>query len=294
LDLGINFFDTAEAYNDGESESALGTALKKVTKSRQEYYVATKISPDHLGSEKDIRNSCEQSLKNLQLDYVDLYQIHWPNHDVDLKAPLKTLKALQKEGKIRHIGISNFGVKDMKKCHEAAKEVGVDIVTNQLPYSLLHRSIEYDILDDCQKYHFNVLAYSALGQGILTGKYKTLEDLQANEGLQATRYFENKEKNRKGCEKEIVKCLEKLFEICDENKVSMSNLALHWALKQKGITTLIIGASRPDQLDKDVEALSVKLKNEKEIFQTMEKYSEPVKEYLGRNPDLWEDESRYR
>jgi aryl-alcohol dehydrogenase-like predicted oxidoreductase len=294
LDLGINFFDTAEAYNDGESETALGKALKKVNKSRKEYYIATKISPDHLTSEETIRKCCEQSLKNLELEYIDLYQIHWPNHDIDLKTPLKTLKALQKEGKIRHIGISNFGVQDMKKCYQAAKEVGVNIITNQLPYSLLHRAIEYEILDDCVEYGYSIMAYSALAQGILTGKYKTLEDLQSNEGLQATRYFENKEKNRKGCEKDIVKCLEKLFEICDENKVEMADLVLHWSLKQKGITTLIIGASRPDQLDKNFEALSIKLKNEKEIFKLMEEVSEPVKQYLGKNPDLWEDESRYR
>jgi len=272
--------------------------LAKTGKKRSDYYIATKINPDHLVSEEQIRQSCSQSLQNLGTDYIDLYQIHWPNHNLDLQNPLKTLKALQDEGKIRAIGVSNFGVLDSTDLFAAASAVGCRVIANQLPYSLLTRAIEYGIIDKCLEYHLSILAYSPLAQGLLSGKYKTLEDCLKNAGLSRSRLFlpnrsSKSRHNDPGCEKELIEFLKKMDAVCGEMKASMAHLALYWLLKQKGISTIIVGASRPDQLESNVKALQV---NEEQVLNTLNQISEPVKLALGSNPDLWDSgaKSRYR
>eukprot|EP00026_Physarum_polycephalum_P011700 Phypoly_transcript_11941.p1 GENE.Phypoly_transcript_11941~~Phypoly_transcript_11941.p1 ORF type:complete len:218 (+),score=33.25 Phypoly_transcript_11941:90-743(+) len=141
LDAGINAFDTAEGYGNGVSEQALGRALAKSGKSRHEYLIFSKINPDNLASADLIETALSRSLKNLNTPYLDLYQIHWPNHKIDIKPALQTLDKLKKEGKIKAIGVSNFGPIDTSD----ALASGVEIATNQLPYSLVNRAIEFGI-----------------------------------------------------------------------------------------------------------------------------------------------------
>ena len=140
LDAGINFFDTAEGYGRGYSEQVLGRGLQG---RRHEAVIATKVSASHLSAE-EVARACEQSLTNLQTDYIDLYQIHWPNWQIPLSETVEALGLLRQGGKIRAIGVSNFAVRDQSDMLALS-----DCATNQLPYSLLWRVIEDDIQPLC-------------------------------------------------------------------------------------------------------------------------------------------------
>ena len=164
LDAGVNFFDTAPAYGDGDSEELLGDALGT---HRQDVVVATKIGPADLEPAR-IRQCCEDSLRRLKTDYIDLYQVHWPSSSLPTEPMCAALEGLKTQGKIRAIGVSNFAVTYLGKI------IGRDsIVTNQLPYSLLWRTIEVEIAPLCVDNGIGILCYSPLGQGLLTGKFES-------------------------------------------------------------------------------------------------------------------------
>ena len=167
LDHGINFFDTAEGYNEGRSEEAVGRALKG---RRDEAVVATKISPNNT-EPTVLREHCEDSLRRLQTDYIDIYIVHWPITEHSVEDAFATLTALKEEGKIRSIGVSNFGTEQLSE----ALATGVQLDVNQLCYNLLSRAIELEILPLCQNHGMGVLGYMPLLQGLLTGMYKTAE-----------------------------------------------------------------------------------------------------------------------
>ena len=164
LDHGINFFDTAEGYNEGRSEEAVGEALKG---RRDEAVVATKISPNNT-EPTVLREHCEASLRRLQTDYIDIYIVHWPITEHSVEDAFATLTALKEEGKIRSIGVSNFGVEQLSE----ALATGVQIDVNQVCYNLLSRAIELEILPLCQKHGMGILGYMPLLQGLLTGMYR--------------------------------------------------------------------------------------------------------------------------
>ena len=169
LDHGINFFDTAEGYNEGRSEEAVGRALKG---RRSEAVIATKISPNNT-EPTVLREHCEASLDRLQTDYIDIYIVHWPITEHSVEDAFTTLTALKEEGKIRSIGVSNFGVEQLSE----ALATGVQLDVNQLCYNLLSRAIELEILPLCQQHGMGILGYMPLLQGLLTGMYKTAEEL---------------------------------------------------------------------------------------------------------------------
>ena len=140
IENGINFFDTAPGYGEGRSEEVLGKALFK---KRQTNIIGTKVPANDL-SPKDIRKACEMSLKRLKTDYIDLYQIHWPNHDLPIDDSVNELKKLKDEGKILTLGVSNFGIKDFTEITDLT-----EVVTNQLPYNGFWRAIEFEIKPLC-------------------------------------------------------------------------------------------------------------------------------------------------
>ncbi|MCX7826827.1 MAG: aldo/keto reductase, partial [Verrucomicrobiae bacterium] len=140
LDAGVNFFDTAPAYGNGEAEEILGEALGS---HRREVIVATKVPPTDLEPDK-LRQSCERSLRALRTDYIDLYQIHWPSKTLPLEPAWRTLEALQREGRIWNIGVSNFGASFLREVIQLGRAE-----SNQLPYSLLWRAVEFDIQPLC-------------------------------------------------------------------------------------------------------------------------------------------------
>ena len=165
---GINFLDTAEAYGNGNSERVLGKALKKY--GRENFIIATKVAGAHLRYD-ELRRAAEASIKRLGTEYIDLYQIHWPDpwEQIPFSQTFKAMKELYEKGKIKAIGVSNFSVRDLE---EAMNILGdVPIVSNQVRYNLIQRNIEEEVLPFCRKNKITIIAWSPLAQGVLSGKY---------------------------------------------------------------------------------------------------------------------------
>lgn len=287
LDAGVNFFDTAEAYGAGRSEEVLGKALLG---HRQEAVVATKVSGGHLAP-ADIERACERSLKYLQTDYIDLYQIHWPSRTVALEESLGALEKLRQQGKIRAIGVCNFGRQDLTDLWAAGRAE-----TNQLPYSLIWRVIEHGIQPQCVEKGMGILCYSPLAQGLLTGKFASADDVPL--GRARTRHFSKARSGTRhgedGCEKETFAAIDKIRQISEKVGASMAEVSLAWLLHRPGVTTVLAGARRPEQVMQNVQATELVLSPE--IVEVLAEATEEVKLKLGNNPDPYQGSasSRFR
>ena len=286
LDNGINFFDTAEGYNDDyHSESILGEAL---VNRRNRSVIATKISPPNLLPQK-IEEACNNSLKRLSTDYIDLYQIHWPNHDLNMEDSINELNKLVDKGKIRSLGVCNFGVDDLNEI----LNLGV-FSTDQLPYNLLWRPIEEEILPECKKNNIGIICYSPLAQGLLTGRYRNADEVP--DGISRSRLFN---KNRplsnhddEGCENEVFKCINKIQEIAKTLGENSAKISLSWVRQQSNITSLLVGARNTKELEMNLSAFEYDLSSE--LIKELSDLTNNVKLYLGKNPDMWKSDNRMR
>lgn len=286
LDSGINFFDTAEGYNDDfHSEEVLGEALKN---NRLNSVIATKISPPNLIPDQ-IEKACDNSLNRLSTEYIDLYQIHWPNHDVLLEDSMSELMKLIDKGKIRTIGVCNFGVKDLRDILNSG-----DITTNQIPYNLLWRPIEHEILQESQRNQIGMICYSPLAQGLLTGRYKAPNDVP--DGISRSRLFNQSRPlsnhNEDGCEKEVFKAIDEIKKISLELGEHPAKISLAWVRHQSNITSILVGARNIDELNLNLPAFDYKMN--KEIVDRLSAATESVKNHLGTNPDMWNSSNRMR
>ncbi len=161
LELGMTLVDTAEAYGDGKAEELVGDAIRD---NRGAAFVATKVSPGNLHRE-DVLTACHRSLERLGLKQIDLYQVHWPNPRIPIKETMSAMEKLVQEGKVRHIGVSNFSVDQTREAQGALARN--ELVSNQVEYSLAERSVERDLLPFCERERITVIAYSPLGRGHL-------------------------------------------------------------------------------------------------------------------------------
>ncbi len=159
IGLGMALIDTAEIYGYGSAERLVGQAVKEV---RDEVFIATKVSPHHFGYE-DVLKACEGSMKRLGVKHIDLYQLHWPSYQVPIEETMKAMEELVARGKIRYIGVSNFSAAQTSKAREALPRS--EIVSNQVRYSLTHRSIESGLLPFCEREKLTVIAYQPLDSG---------------------------------------------------------------------------------------------------------------------------------
>jgi myo-inositol catabolism protein IolS len=283
LDVGINFFDTAETYGDGRSESVLGKALLG---RRDKAVIATKVTPHHLDA-ANIITSCESSLRRLNTDWIDLYQIHWPNHDIPIEETVGAMQKLISQGKIRSIGTCNFGIRDLPGI------LGITTcLSNQLPYSLLWRGIEYEIQPLCVNRGLGILCYSSLAQGLLTGRYATADEVP--EGLACTRIFSKHRKNANhneiGCENEAFTAVKAIKKIAEEIGYPMATVSLAWVLQQSGVVSALVGAREPKEIELNLPAADLIL--HKDTLERLKMATEKVKEHLGRNCDMWNSSSR--
>jgi len=286
LNKGITFFDTAEGYNDdSHSEEVLGRAL---VGRRDEAVIATKISPAHLVPDF-VELTCDASLQTLQTDYIDLYQIHWPNHDVSLEDSMAALLKLRDTGKIRAIGVCNFGVQDLTAALEST-----EVVTNQLPYNLLWRPIEVEIQPTCLENNIGLICYSPLSQGLLTGRYLSPDEVP--NGLSRSRLFNNSRPlanhGEDGCEREVFDAIAMVMEIATKLGELPAKVALAWVRSRRGITSLLVGARSPEELDLNIPAFEYELPQE--ISERLSAATEPIKEKLGSNADMWSSDNRMR
>jgi aryl-alcohol dehydrogenase-like predicted oxidoreductase len=287
LDAGINFFDTAELYGNGASEVMLGKALRGI---RDRAVIASKFSPENASADAVVA-ACERSLKALDTDQIDLYQIHWPSREVPWEETWRAMEGLRDAGKIRYLAVSNFGVRDMQD----HLSIGLP-VSNQLPYNLVLRAIEYEILPRCIEHKIGVLCYSPLQHGLLTGKFRTADDVP--EGRARSRHFSCERHltrhGEPGCEQATFAAIDRLREISEELGRTPSDVAMAWLLAQPGISSVVVGIRSPEQARENAAAADLQL--DAATLAALNEASEPVKQALGRNPDMWEGEekSRYR
>lgn len=185
LELGMRFIDTAEMYGHGHSEEVVA---KAIAGERESVFIATKVSPENLSYERVIR-SCQASLRRLETDYIDLYQLHWPNPSIPIAETIRAMEKLVEDGKVRQIGVSNFSVKQTCEAQEALSKNS--LASNQVEYSLLERSIEEELLPYCAREHVTVIAYSPVARGSIprSGReeqWRTLDHIAAKYGKTRT------------------------------------------------------------------------------------------------------------
>lgn len=287
IDAGITFFDTAPGYGDGLSEQRLGRGLEGL---RQQVVIATKVGPDSMRPDA-VTASVERSLGHLRTDYIDLIQIHWPSREVPVADTLAALEALKRQGKVRHIGVSNFGPGDLAGALEVLTPV-----SNQLPYSLLSRAIEYEIAPACQRANVGVLCYSPLLWGLLAGTYTSPDEVP--DGRARSRHFSPARKlirhREPGCERETFEAIAAIRELAGQLGMSMGELSVAWLLHQPAVSAVLTGIRRPEQAAPNASAADRQLTPA--VLGELARLTEPVKRALGSNPDLWQsgESSRYR
>ena len=283
LDEGINFFDTAEGY--GRSEEVLGRGLKG---RRGEAVVATKVSAGNLDPPELLR-ACERSLKAMQTDYIDLYQIHWPNWDVPLEETVGALETLQEQGKIRAYGVCNFAVGDLSEMVELGR-----CVSDQLPYSLAWRGTERAVLPLCRANGIGVICYSPLAQGVLTGRYAHADEVPP--GLARTRLYSDarpmSEHGESGHEEELFRAVAEIGEIAAELGEPMAAVSLAWLRQQEGVTSLLVGARTAEEVRRNLPSLELSLSAE--VLRRLDQATDGLKEALGESLDMWFVPSRMR
>jgi aryl-alcohol dehydrogenase-like predicted oxidoreductase len=261
LDAGINFVDTADVYSMGESEEIVGKALAQVK--REKIVLATKVhgtmgrDPNAQGnSRRWIIAGCENSLRRLGTDYIDLYQIHRPSPDTDIDETLGALTDLVHAGKIRYFGSSTFPAHEIVEAQWVAERRARErFVTEQPPYSILVRGIEADVLPTCQKYNMGVLSWSPLAGGWLSGAFGSGKDNTSRRSAMLPHHYDmslpgNKQK---------LDAVNALHELADGAGLSLLELALGFVLEHPAITSPIIGPRTMEHLESQLPALELRL-----------------------------------
>jgi aryl-alcohol dehydrogenase-like predicted oxidoreductase len=255
VERGINWIDTAAVYGLGHSEEIVGRAVAGM---RERPYVFTKCSrvwadPMTINSvlkAESVRRECEASLQRLGVDVIDLYQIHWPRPDEDIEEGWSTLVDLQREGKVRWIGVSNFNAAQLRRAQAIAP-----VSSLQPPYSLLDREIEDETLPFCREQGIGVIVYSPMKSGLLSGKMTRERALglpeddwrRRNPAFQEPQLSHN------------LDMVERLREVGTRHSATAGEIAIAWTLRNPAVTGAIVGARRPDQVDEIIGAASLAL-----------------------------------
>ncbi|MCL2773806.1 MAG: aldo/keto reductase [Oscillospiraceae bacterium] len=304
IDNGVNFFDTARMYNDGESEKSLGLALKN---HRSHAVICSKVSPAK-AYYKTLKEECEISLKNLGTDYIDIYMMHWPinqygvKHFTDdpeiianpptAKEAFEAMSDLKKEGKIRAIGVSNYGVSQLREA------VGLcpDLMTDEVTYNIISRAIEAEILPFCKEKNISVITSMTLMQGILAGIYKTIADVPPHQAH--SRHFKNERGQgtarhyEDGAESEIDEVMKVLREIAANLNISVAQLSIAWVFANDQIDCALLGSRNEAELLENIKAAEIKLPPD--VVAQINAVSLPVLQKLGNNADYYENTKNSR
>jgi aryl-alcohol dehydrogenase-like predicted oxidoreductase len=271
IDNGMTTIDTAAVYGFGLSEELTGKAIKG---KRDKVQVLTKFgltwnekkgefhfaSHDNDGkavniyrysSKEKVLSDCDQSLKRLGTDYIDLYQIHWNDPTTPISETMEAIEILVKQGKIRSGAVCNYSVELMNEA-----EKNFPIASNQVPYSMVNRAIETDIVPYCLSKNIGILAYSPLQRGLLAGKIKQGHRFNDGDTRPTTIYYKEPNLSR------ILELTGDLNEIAAEHNVTLSQLVLNWTIQQPGITCTLAGARNPSQVLDNVKASRFRLTHE--------------------------------
>jgi len=299
LDNGLNFFDTARMYNDGASEQSLGQALIGL---RDRAVICSKVSPAK-AYRHALREECEFSLKNLRTDYIDIYMMHWPINPLGLKhftedqnvldnppssqEAFDTLMELKQEGKIREIGVSNYGLTQMREAIALCPE----IIVNELPYNIISRAIETEIMPFCAQNGVSVISSMTLQQGVLAGIYQSVEDVPPSQahsrhfkqerGQGTSRHYEE------GSEGEVFETVALLRELATELNVTVAQLSIAWVLDNPNIACALVGSRNQTELEENIGASKLMIPTD--IKAKIDEVSQKVLQKLGSNPDYYEN-----
>lgn len=262
LEAGINFLDTANVYGRGASEKTTGEALKRNGR-RDQVILATKVhggmgeGPNDKGnSRRHIIEQCEASLRRLQTDWIDLYQIHRPQSDIPIDETLRALDDLVRAGKVRYIGTSTFSAWQCLESLWVSRELGLNrFVCEQPPYNLLDRRIERELLPMAETYGYGIIPWSPLAGGLITGKYKRREKTPEN-----SRFSDRSDNPR--ITSAMFDVVEGLHPLAEKKGCTLAQLALAWCMRQPGVTSPIIGPRTMEQLEDNLGALQVQIDEE--------------------------------
>lgn len=262
-DNGVNFFDNAEIYANGESEIIMGKILKKTGWGRDTYIVSSKVFwggelPTQIGlSRKHIMDGCHAALKRLQVDYLDLFFCHRPDQETPIEETVRAMDVLIRQGKVLYWGTSEWEAKQITEAYEVAAKYNLTPPTMEQPeYNMFNRSkIEMDYLPLFKKYGLGTTTWSPLASGLLTGKYNhgfpsnSRVDVEGYEWLREQ--FESEETIRK------IVVVKKLESIAKKVGISLAQLSLGWCLKNPNVSTIILGASQKSQLKENLATLDI-------------------------------------
>jgi aryl-alcohol dehydrogenase-like predicted oxidoreductase len=275
-DLGVTSIDTAPIYGQGKSEELVGQAIKGLP--RDKVQILTKYgmrwdltkgslafkSQDNNGKDIDIYKyagkesiilECENSLKRLGTDYIDLYQIHWPDSTTPVEETMEAVLILKEQGKIREAGVSNYDVKQM-----ALAEKTIKLASNQVPFSMVNRAIEDELIPYCIENKKAILAYSPLERGLLTGKIKPGHQFGEGDHRTSVKYF--KEENIKRTNE----FLAKIKPLADEKNATLGQLVIRWTINHPGITVALVGARNAEQAKQNAKAIQIHVNGEEMEF----------------------------
>ena len=277
-DLGVTSIDTAPVYGQGESEEIVGEAIKGLP--REKIQLLTKFgmrwdlkkgdfafkSKTNQGEDIDVYKyaakesiikECELSLRRLGTDYIDLYQIHWPDITTPIAETMEALQLLIKQGKIRYAGVCNYSAAQLDEARKS-----VEIISNQVPYSMVKRGIEKELIPYCIQNNVGILAYSPLERGLLTGKIKPGHTFADGDHRSKLIYYTSENIQRTN------DFLDKIKPLAQQKKVVLSQLVLRWTIEQPGITIALVGARNAEQAIQNAKAIELKLEREEIQFIT--------------------------
>lgn len=262
-DLGVNFFDTANVYARGKSEETVGKVLSAYR--RDSYVLATKVffpmgeGPNDRGlSRKHIVEQCNASLERLGTDYIDLYQAHRFDPETPLEETIMAFDDLVRQGKIVYYGVSQWTAPQIGWAVDLARSRNLHLpVSNQPLYNALAREVEKEVMPMCQQLGLGLVVYSPLAQGLLTGKYKPGQPLP--DASRAADPNQNMFLNRGKLDDNLLEKIQRLLPIVARHNITMSQLALAWCLRRSEVSSVIIGATRPSQIDDNIGASGVTL-----------------------------------
>ncbi|WP_372634305.1 aldo/keto reductase [Fodinibius sp.] len=269
---GVTSIDTAPAYGQGLSEQIVGEAISDIP--RDKVQILTKYglrwdtdkghfrfsSKDNDGNDIDmheyaakesIMKECEDSLRRLGTDYIDLYQIHWPDPTTPIEETMEAMDRLKEQGKIREAAVCNYNVEQLKEA-----ETYHNIVSNQVPYSMLRRDIEEDVVPYCIEHGKGILAYSPLQRGLLTGKMEPGQDFSEGDHRADNPYFSDKNIRRTNA------FLDKIRPIAEAHDATLAQLTIQWTIQQPGITIALVGARNVEQATQNAKAADIELSDE--------------------------------
>ncbi|MEM7755756.1 MAG: aldo/keto reductase [Planctomycetota bacterium] len=285
FELGVNFFDTARAYADGESERQLGEAIAGF---RDEVVIASKPKAGDL-SKAEIISECEKSLKDLGVERIDLYQIHWPRRQVPLEETARAMDMLVEQGKIGAVGVCNFGPLDLGEWLESGT-----CATDQVAYSLISRGADFKLSDKCAEHGIGILCYSPLAQGLLAGVYDKADDVPS--GKARTRHFAGTRPEARhgeaGLEDETFEAIANIRRVADRLGEPMGRVSLAWLLHQPAVASVLCGASKPSQVERNVAAASLTLSEQD--LEELDRGTAALKDSMGASLDMWQSPARTR